>query len=87
MRGAIVFMTALFVLAPYYLIMTAAFEPLAQIILEFDLTAVNGASSIDTLRNIMYLWGPAVYVAGWFIWGARYYMSRNQFLGARRGAG
>jgi len=81
MRGVTVFMTALFMLAPYYLIMSAAFEPLAQIILTFDLSAVSGASSIATLRNIMYLWGPMIYIAGWFIWGVRYYMSRNRFLG------
>jgi hypothetical protein len=83
MRGVMVFMTALFVLAPYYVIMTMAFEPLAQIILDFNLSAVNGASSIQTLRNVLYLWGPAVYVTGWFVWAVRYYMSRNLFLGSR----
>lgn len=83
MRGVMVFMTALFVLAPYYLFMSMAFEPLAEIILQFDLSAVDGASSINTLKNVLYLWGPAVYVTGWFVWGVRYYMSRNMFLGSR----
>lgn len=82
MRGVMVFMIALFVLAPYYLVMSMAFEPLAQIVLGFDLSAVDGASSINTLRNVMYLWGPAVYITGWFAWAARYYSSRNQFLGS-----
>lgn len=83
MRGVMVFMVALFALGPYYVVMSMAFEPLAQIILEFNLSAVNGASSIETLRNIMYLWGPMVYIAGFFLWSVRYYMSRNLFLGQR----
>lgn len=82
MRGAMVFLTALFVLAPYYVIMSMAFDPLADVILAFDLSVINGASSIDTLKDILYLWGPAVYITGWFVWAARYYSSRNLFLGA-----
>lgn len=83
MRGVMVFMVALFALGPYYVVMTMAFEPLSQVILAFDLSAVDGASSISTLQNILYLWGPMVYVTGWFVWAVRYYMSRNLYLGPR----
>lgn len=83
MRGVIVLMTALFVLAPYYMIMSMAFEPLAEVILTFDLSVIDGASSINTLKSILYLWGPMIYVAGWFVWAVRYYMSPNRFIGAR----
>lgn len=84
MRGVMVFMTALFALGPYYIIMTMVFDPMAAVILDFDLTVINGAASINTLKNILYLWGPMVYIAGWFLWSVRYYMSRSLFLGRQR---
>jgi len=85
MRGVIVFLTALFMLGPYYLIMTMAFEPLIRIILNFgvDLSAVSGNSTISTLEDIMFVFGPFIYVGGWFLWAARYYMSES----ARRAPG
>lgn len=86
MRGVMIFMTALFALGIYYVIMSMVFQPLAEVILAFDLSSVNGASSIDTLQSILYLWGPMIYVTGWFVWAVRYYMSRNLFLGRRGSA-
>jgi len=87
MRGVIIFLTALFVLAPYYLIMTMAFEPLIRIITNFgvDLSAVSGASTIETIEDIMFIFGPFVYVAGWFVWAVRYYYSESLRVRQRPG--
>lgn len=80
MRGVYVFMVALFMLGIYYLIMSMVFQPLIDVILAFDLSAVDGQSGINTVQSIMYIWGPAVYIVGWFAWAARYYISRNLFV-------
>lgn len=85
MRGVYIFMLALFLLSIYYAIMAMVFQPLIDVITAFDLSAVDGQSSINTLQNIMFLWGPAVYITGWFVWAARYYISRNLFVSGPRG--
>lgn len=87
MRGVIIFLTALFMLAPYFLVMTNVIEPLMEVVLTFDLSPVGGAAKVETLKDIMFLWAPFVYVAGWFVWALRYYMSSNLFTGAVGGGG
>jgi len=87
MRGVVIFLTALFMLAPYYLIMTMAIEPLIRILTagSTNYAPFAGINTIETLKDVLFIYGPFVYVGSWFLWSARYYYSRAVFVGEAGG--
>jgi len=87
MRGVVIFLTALFMLAPYYLIMTMAIEPLIRILTagSTNYAPFAGINTIQMLEDVLVISGPFVYVGSWFLWAARYYYSRSVFVQATGG--
>ena len=84
MRGVVLFLVACFALAPYYVLMTMLFEPLIDIVMTFNIGVIGGDTTVPLIQDIMFRWGPFVYVAGWFLWAVRYYVSRGLFVGSVR---
>lgn len=86
MRGVVILLIAAFALAPYYVIMTMVFEPLIDIVMTFNIGTggLDGDTTVPIIQDILFLWGPFVYLAGWFVWAVRYYVSRGLFIGEVR---
>lgn len=81
MRGILTFLTACFLVVVHYLVGVYLIEPLLALNQTVDLAVVGGDQTRTAIRDAYFLYGPWVYLAGWFVWAVRYYVSPNRFRG------
>lgn len=81
MRGVVTFMAAQFLVVVWYVVAAFLFEPLIDLNRGVALAPIGGFSSVQTTRDILFLWAPMVFEASWFIWAVRYYLRKNRLRG------
>lgn len=78
MRGALVFLTAVFLGVVWFIVGATAFEPLLTLAFEAPLPP-GWEQHLKDLRFMLFVVAPFTWIGAWFLWGVRYYVSPSKF--------
>jgi len=88
MRGIAVVLTTIFMSALLFGVFAPAIlEPIGQAVTGFQTvqnSAIDAAGLFDGLKNVLLIWAPILTIGASIVFGIRYYLRREQFVGVRR---
>jgi hypothetical protein len=88
MRGIAVVLTTIFVSALLFGVFAPAIlEPIGQAVTGFQTvqnSQIDAAGLFDGLKNVLLIWAPILTIGASIVFGVRYYLKRERFVGVRR---
>ena len=88
MRGIAVVLTTIFMSALLFGVFAPAIlEPIGQAVTGFETvqnSQIDATGLFDGLRNVLLIWAPILTIGASIVFGIRYYLRREQFVGVRR---
>jgi hypothetical protein len=86
-RGVVVVVFTIFLMLLGVMLGTAVLEPLGSTVGEFDSInngPLDGDGVIDDVYGVVLTYSPLIVIGGIILWGFRWYLRQERFVGGRR---